>query len=477
MLLLLTLLSLAPEGHELSPLQASIRIYFAPSVDSVASLYEGAYLDASGKLLHRSSRDTSGSVTFHFLPDPAQSYSFWVGSTQILRSRCFVPGDSVVFFYSGNGPATIEFDRLGANRFESDRDHSSALPEYGRFLDDTTCSGFSNFLKAARNLESHWHKAAATARSRFPHHNFLSQLYAQRAALTYRLAAAQYLSQHGGALKRAGCLGLSARDVNSLADSLIDLGARTNVKLVDPSNLVVLSDALMSISAYRSAAPSSDTELFARFFEQALKWRGIFRDVALYQTVRRANLSLPVITSKALAERALDSLKKFGADAGVISSLQYKLDQILQRSPGALAENFTLPDTAGNLHSLSDYLGKAVLLHVWGTWCGPCIADLPAVTHFIDSMKSDTNFVCISIALEDPDRFEHWRSFVDSRNLRGPQLFYSNNGTNTERPYGLQWVEWVPAYIVIDRSGHLVSAEEYPPPNDQLLRTIEAAKR
>jgi hypothetical protein len=33
--------------------------------------------------------------------------------------------------------------------------------------------------------------------------------------------------------------------------------------------------------------------------------------------------------------------------------------------PGEPAPNFSLPDSAGQYHSLSDYLGKAVMLNFW----------------------------------------------------------------------------------------------------------------
>src|SRR5262249_56008620 len=32
------------------------------------------------------------------------------------------------------------------------------------------------------------------------------------------------------------------------------------------------------------------------------------------------------------------------------------------------APNFTLPDMAGNLHSLSDFRGKKILLVTWASW-------------------------------------------------------------------------------------------------------------
>jgi len=34
-------------------------------------------------------------------------------------------------------------------------------------------------------------------------------------------------------------------------------------------------------------------------------------------------------------------------------------------NPGSPAPNFTLPDSAGTNHSLTDYLGKVVLLNFW----------------------------------------------------------------------------------------------------------------
>jgi peroxiredoxin len=44
-----------------------------------------------------------------------------------------------------------------------------------------------------------------------------------------------------------------------------------------------------------------------------------------------------------------------------------------------LAPDFSLQDTAGNTHRLSDYRGKPVIINFWTTWCPPCREELPSM--------------------------------------------------------------------------------------------------
>lgn len=46
---------------------------------------------------------------------------------------------------------------------------------------------------------------------------------------------------------------------------------------------------------------------------------------------------------------------------------------------GDLAPDFELVDLEGNKHRLSDYRGEGVFLNFWGTWCGPCKNEMPAM--------------------------------------------------------------------------------------------------
>lgn len=44
---------------------------------------------------------------------------------------------------------------------------------------------------------------------------------------------------------------------------------------------------------------------------------------------------------------------------------------------GDPAPDFVLDNAAGGTLSLADYAGKTVVLNFWGTWCPPCIQEIP----------------------------------------------------------------------------------------------------
>lgn len=66
-------------------------------------------------------------------------------------------------------------------------------------------------------------------------------------------------------------------------------------------------------------------------------------------------------------------------DKGLPKAVFTKVDESCGRDAGVgqKAKNFNLKTPDGKDISLSKYRGRVVLLNFWGTWCKPCLKELP----------------------------------------------------------------------------------------------------
>lgn len=65
-------------------------------------------------------------------------------------------------------------------------------------------------------------------------------------------------------------------------------------------------------------------------------------------------------------------------------------EQTLTSIPGkVLAPDFTLQDTDGKTHRLSDYRGRPVIINFWTTWCPPCREELPSMNRAWHLIKEE----------------------------------------------------------------------------------------
>ena len=61
-------------------------------------------------------------------------------------------------------------------------------------------------------------------------------------------------------------------------------------------------------------------------------------------------------------------------------------------------EPFTLARLDGEMVDSADLEGKIAVLHFWGTWCGPCIVEMPEYQKFDERYRNDADVAVISIS-------------------------------------------------------------------------------
>lgn len=100
---------------------------------------------------------------------------------------------------------------------------------------------------------------------------------------------------------------------------------------------------------------------------------------------------------------------------------------------GGTVPDFTLEDLDGNAHQLSDYKGKAVVINFWGTFCPPCVKEMPEFERQFAKWK-DEGLEILAINLSEDTLTVN--NFVRNFDLNYPILRDVNR--KTEREYGLR---------------------------------------
>jgi cytochrome c biogenesis protein CcmG/thiol:disulfide interchange protein DsbE len=67
---------------------------------------------------------------------------------------------------------------------------------------------------------------------------------------------------------------------------------------------------------------------------------------------------------------------------------------------GDPAPDFTLPDLQGRSVRLASFLGKAVVIDFWATWCPPCIFQVPELNAFWKKHRDSGDVVVIGVAVD-----------------------------------------------------------------------------
>jgi peroxiredoxin len=114
------------------------------------------------------------------------------------------------------------------------------------------------------------------------------------------------------------------------------------------------------------------------------------------------------------AKHFIQQLKRQYADQVYVESgLADKVLAGMKVIPGQKAPDFTVSLLSGEEISLSDLEGRFVLLDFWGSWCAPCVREIPNLFALRGAVASDSLYI-LGIASDDPDEL---KSFIKEKSI------------------------------------------------------------
>lgn len=119
-----------------------------------------------------------------------------------------------------------------------------------------------------------------------------------------------------------------------------------------------------------------------------------------------------------------------GATGGTTAPAE-KIDRSHKGEAGP-AVSFTAP--GGKTVTLADFKGKPLLLNLWATWCGPCVAEMPTLDAVAGTLKGKVQVVAVSQDLQGAEKvtpffaqkkFANLQPYLDAK--AGLSLAYQAN--------------------------------------------------
>lgn len=130
----------------------------------------------------------------------------------------------------------------------------------------------------------------------------------------------------------------------------------------------------------------------------------------------------------------------------ILSTRDFEVKQYdLIAEVGKPAPDFSYPDAAGKIWTLSELRGKVVFINFWATWCVTCKGEMPHKEALYEKMQGRPFQMLGMLFRDDPANLQN---YYRTQKVSPPTLISPDN--ESARIYG---ITGVPETFIIDKEG------------------------
>ncbi|MBP9752984.1 MAG: TlpA family protein disulfide reductase [Proteobacteria bacterium] len=96
--------------------------------------------------------------------------------------------------------------------------------------------------------------------------------------------------------------------------------------------------------------------------------------------------------------------------------------------------------------SLNDFKGKPMVIHMWATFCGPCVKELPVYDSFVKSTSNDIAHIAVTTGKVEPKDIE---AFYAQKNIKNLTIVVDEKATLAQT----YQIQAIPTSIFFSASG------------------------